>query len=146
MLTSPVPRDACSPLGLRRLLRALPLMLMAALMPLPWLPVHPRPQLVSVTTPPLLQRLLRLQRHRPRRPQRRTMSGLMRAKLAALASPWLLSACGTAPLLEPMYQPVPAELMRPAQKPVLLMPASPSPTPGPTMPLTPRPAPKTAPV
>lgn len=40
-----------------------------------------------------------------------------------LGSAWLLSACGTAPLLVQTCPPVPATLLKPPQQPVLLQPA-----------------------
>lgn len=65
--------------------------------------------------------------------------------LLILASLWLLSACGTAPLQGTTCPPVPAELMRLPTPPVLLGPVSPLPTPGATNKPTPKPAPQTAP-
>ena len=50
----------------------------------------------------------------------------------ALASAWLVSACGTAPSPVLMCPPVPAELMTPPAPPVLLTPALRSPTSGQT--------------
>ena len=81
-------------------------------------------------------------------PRQRTWSvvRLCLLSIAGLASPLLLSGCGTAPSPESTRQPVPAALLVPPKKPTLLVPRTPdssSKTPGPTMPATPKAAPKT---